>query len=407
MDEFIIFFTQNEVTNAGIVFLMLASCFIAVFHTITLSTLLGLNFNRWLFLVIDPLLILLVAVLDRHFVFLVFFVLFISVFILGFIGMIFTGITKSREKKEREQLRKRYKIAPTAFWKKIVGGLAMVLFLVSFYYFGFVSVLLLLLVVPFISELLPSNKSKFLKYQRTLPTSKIRSVAMGLAEIEGSLECIKPILSPISKKNCIGFRYLIEDISTDKDGDRIYTTIFDEITCNPFYVSDETGKIKINPNKIEFVYVPKDEFYSSGGKRYTQFLLKEQDKMLLIGKASLRENNKTVFEYEAIKKVFAIAPSDEITHYNIFKPLLNSFLFFSCVFLLMISFILLTPIYLKEGRLMMETPNFEIKWGRSQGKELHEDKEENILDVKSESDIENVTFQPRIAKHPLAKDPIK
>lgn len=404
MDEFIAFFTQNEVTNAGIVFLTLASCFIAIFHTMILAALFRLNFKNWLFFVIDPLLILLTGLLAGHLVFLVFFVLFISVFILGFIGMVFAGVTKSREeKKEREQLRKRYNIAPKPLWKKIVGGVAMVLFLVSFYHFGFFSVFLLLLIVPFISAILPSNKNKFLKYQRTLPTSKIRSIAMGLAEIEGVLEAIEPILSPIGKKKCIGYRYRIEKINTDKDGDKSYTTIFDEVKCNPFYVSDKTGKIMVDPDKIEFVYVPKDEFYSTGGKRYTQFLLREQDKMLLIGKAGLEQNNRPVFEYEAIKKVFAIAPSDKITHYNTFKPLLNSFLIFSCAFALMVAFILLTPIHIKEGQLMIGTPNFEINLN-SMDKAQENGNDE--LDIQNEEDMEDAAFQPQTAKQPLIQDSI-
>lgn len=405
MNEFITFFTRNEVTNAGIVFLMLASCFVAIFHTIILSVLFRLTFKSWLFFAINPLLILLTGILNRNLVFLVFFILFISVFILGFTGMVFAGITKCREEKnEREQLRKRYKITPTPLWKKIVGGVVMVLFLVSFYHFGFFSVVLLFLVVPFISSILPSNKSKFLKYQRTLPTSKIRSVAMGLAEIEGVLEIIEPMLSPITKKKCIGYRYRIEKISTDKNGDKSYTTIFDEVKCNSFYVSDETGKIRVDPDKIEFIYVPEDEFYSTGGKRYTQFLLREQEKMLLIGKAGLGESNRPVFEYEAIKKVFGIAPSDKITHYNTFKPLLNSFLIFSGAFAVMVSFILLTPIHTKEGQLIIGTPNFEINLNSMEDQQ--ESSKEEKMDMQRNEEAEETTFQPQTAKQPRIQDSI-
>ncbi|QEH43246.1 hypothetical protein [Chitinophaga sp. XS-30] len=361
MQEFIAFFTRNEVTNTGIFFLMLGSCFIAIFHTIILSALFRLDFKGWLFFVVDPLLILLAGVLGKHLVMLVFFLLFISVFILAFTGMVYAGVIKSREeKKEREQLRKRYHVAPKPLWKKVAGFVAVALFFVSFYHIGFSAVLLLIIIVPVIAAILPSNKNRFLKYQRTLPTSRIRSVAMGLAEIEGVLEGIAIMRSPIGKKQCIGYRYRIEDISTDKDGDKSYSTIFDEITCNPFYVSDETGKIKVNPEKMEFVYVPEDEMYSSGGKRYTQFLIKENDKMLLIGKAGLAENNQPVFEYEAVKGVFAIAPLDKITHYNTFKPLLNSFLIFSCAFAFMVSLILVTPITIVDGKLNIGTPDFGI-----------------------------------------------
>ncbi|HEX9601251.1 MAG TPA: hypothetical protein VF985_07175 [Mariniflexile sp.] len=403
MDEFIAFFTQNEVTNGGIVFFMLASCFVAIFHTLILSSLFRLNFRGWLFFVINPLLILLAAFLDRHMVSLVFFLLFISVFVLGFIGMIYGGFTKSKEeKKEREQLRERYNIAPKPLWKKIAGFMVVALFFASFYYLGFYSVLLPLIIVPVLWGILPSNKNKFLKYQSTLPTSKIRSVAMGLAEIEGSLKVIEPLLSPINKKKCIGYRYRIENISTDKDGDKSYTTIFDETTCNPFYMSDETGKIKVNPNKMEFVYMDEDDMYSSGGKRYTQFLIKENDKMLLIGKCGLAENNQPVFEYEDIKKVFAIAPSDKITHYNTFKPLLNSFLVFTGAFALMVSFILVTPITIKDGRLMVGTPNFGINSDAANGNGRTEEE----LDIQNEGNVEDEDFQPQIEWQSIVRDSI-
>jgi hypothetical protein len=257
MNEFIVFFTQHEITHAGIAFFMLAGCFVAIFHTVILAALFGLDFKGWLFFVIDPLLILLTGMWDRNLVFLVFFLLFISVLVLGGVGMIYSGFAKAEEeKKEIEKLTKRYSTAPKPIWKKIAGLIAVALVFTSFYCFGLYTVFLLFIVFPVLSGLLPSNRNRFLKYQRTLPTSKIRSVAMGLAEIEGSLESIETMLSPIKKKECIGYRYQIERISTDKDGDKSYTTIFDETICNPFYISDETGKIKVDPDKIEFVYGP-------------------------------------------------------------------------------------------------------------------------------------------------------
>ncbi|OQP58579.1 hypothetical protein [Niastella populi] len=403
MNEFIAFFTRHNVSNASIGFMMLAGCFIAIFHTVILSALFRLNFRGWLFFVVDPLLILLAGILNRQLVFPVFFLLFISVFVLGITGMIYAGFIKSKEeKKKREQLRRRYRIAPKPLWKNIGGFIVVALFFVSFYYLGFYSVLLLFIIVPVLSAILPGNRNKFLKYQGTLPTSKIRSVAMGLAEIEGSLECIEPMLSPINNKQCIGYRYRIEDISTNKDGDKSYTTILDETMCNPFYISDETGKIRVHPDKMEFVYVAEDEMYSSGGKRYTQFLIKENDKMLLLGNCGLGENNEPVFEYEEIKKVFAIAPSDKITHYNTFKPLLNSFLIFTCAFALMVSLILVTPMYIKDGQLIIETPDFELNSNAVTGDESTEE----VLDVQNEGDVEDGHFQPHLEGQSVIRDSI-
>jgi hypothetical protein len=181
------------------------------------------------------------------------------------------------------------------------------------------------MLIPVLSILYPGNKGRFLNLQRTLPTSKIRSVTMGLAEIEGKLMMIEPVITPIKKKECIGYHY----------------------------------KIEVNPQNIKLPLVEKDEQYSNSGKRYTQYVLYPNDKMLLIGKAGLKENNQPVFEYESIKKVFAISPSNKVLKYNLYKPLLNSFILFTCFFGLMTALILITPVEIKDNRLIIGNPGLE------------------------------------------------
>ena len=62
-----------------------------------------------------------------------------------------------------------------------------------------ISAYILLGVVVFLilKLLLPNASKRFLKLQASLPTSKIRSIAKGLAEVEGKLLMKTPLFSPI------------------------------------------------------------------------------------------------------------------------------------------------------------------------------------------------------------------
>ena len=170
-------------------------------------------------------------------------------------------------------------------------------------------------------------------------------------------EMINPILSPIGKKSCIGYKHTIANINHD-DGKETLHTIFTEVVCNPFFIVDDTGKIEINPEKLEFIWVKEDQQYRSNGDMHTEYLLQPNDKMLLIGKASIKENNQPIFEYDDIKKVFAISPSANIVNYNTYKPLLNSFIGFSCVFAFAAAIILITPIKIINDKIIIEKPKF-------------------------------------------------
>jgi hypothetical protein len=214
----------------------------------------------------------------------------------------------------------------------------------------------------FLGSLIPSSTNRFKKYQSILPTSKIRSLAMGLVEVEGTITTNQPLLARIEKIECIGYKYVVEDISTDKDGKSSYSEIFSETVCNPFYITDETGTIKVNPDNIEFIWVELDGRYSTGSKRYSQYLLKQNDHVLIIAKASLEENNVPVLVHEDIKNVFGIAPFDKVNDYNTFKPLLNSFIFFSAVLAVLVAVILISPVSVHNGEVFVNLSAFSFQW---------------------------------------------
>lgn len=184
---------------------------------------------------------------------------------------------------------------------------------------------LAILIVTGVILLLPNSRKRFLRLQASLPTSKIKSVAKGIIEIQGKLIMNEALLSPVGREKCIGYHYLIENVNKDKDGNYSYTTSHKETKCNVFNLQDETGKIKVEPEGIEFVLLQTTNVSSNSSKRYSEILLKENQEVLLVGYA---DTNKGVafIRKDDHYKVLGITSSEGISVWNKYQPLLKTFL---------------------------------------------------------------------------------
>ncbi len=113
------------------------------------------------------------------------------------------------------------------------------------------------------------------KYQlvRNIPRSKIRSLAMGIAEIGGTVVSEQIIHAPFSQTPCVYCKYTIEQYEehTERDSDgktkthREWRTIASGEGAVPFYVQDETGKVLVQPSGAEFNVDCKKIFRDDGG----------------------------------------------------------------------------------------------------------------------------------------------
>jgi hypothetical protein len=97
-----------------------------------------------------------------------------------------------------------------------------------------------------------------------VPSTKVLGITMGLNEVTGSVTCEQPLLSHISQQSCTWYRYTIEEyfqrqtIETDEEGneseeleegwERVESG---EESC-PFLLNDDTGSVRIVPDKAEF-----------------------------------------------------------------------------------------------------------------------------------------------------------
>lgn len=331
MNEFLAFFDHNSIDGTEVIFLMLFSLGIALFHNFIFSGLYNLKFPAWLFFILCPSLIGLAFLVHPKYSMMIFLFLFLSVFLFGIIGMIYSGIIESKEDRiKTEKFNRLHNIQKTPLSKKLLGILILAVIIGTYFFLAERNLLkLLFLIIPgliFIKSIFfPSSKSKFFKLQAVLPTSKINSIAMGMVEVEGELEEIEPIISPYFNKPCIGYYYTIEEESpADDDGRTHYKTVFTELKTGIFKIKDETGAVTVNGEGLEFFFNRIDN--QKGGKtRYSETYLKNNDYMFLIGYAS-SDNGNGIIKKENPKGIFGIALPKSISFRNKYRPLLLSFL---------------------------------------------------------------------------------
>ena len=89
-----------------------------------------------------------------------------------------------------------------------------------------------------------------------IPTSKVRSIAMGLVEVNGKAHpATKTVVtSPLTGKRCAHYLYKVEKyVQSGKSGH--WRTIKRGESTEPFFVQDETGKVLVDPTNAE-AHVP-------------------------------------------------------------------------------------------------------------------------------------------------------
>ena len=110
------------------------------------------------------------------------------------------------------------------------------------------------------------NSLKNLKLKRLIenvPTSKMRSVAMGLVELKGKIEVSDKVLEdPFDKKKCVFWRVHIEErVKRGKHGRWI--TRHKAKGQVPFFISDESGSVLIKLEGANMDDVKRDSQYET------------------------------------------------------------------------------------------------------------------------------------------------
>ncbi len=99
---------------------------------------------------------------------------------------------------------------------------------------------------------------------QNIPTSKIRSMAMGLVEVKGKAMGPAAFEAPFSGEPCVYYDVRVEEYRKGKDSSR-WVQVFTRNTNDlPFNVSDETGHTSVRPEGAEILLSETFSFRNQG-----------------------------------------------------------------------------------------------------------------------------------------------
>ncbi len=324
-------FRVDNMDTVFMVFLTIFSSAFGLFYYLVLKSLYGVKFPViWPLFIIPPFMVVITAILDPGYVPFACLVNFPMLFVLMLVG----GFVKAIRDKN-------------SVWGFLAFIVAMPLIMITWPY-GVIAIIAFVILREILT---PSSKHTFYELQGVLPTSKIRSLAMGLVEISGKTILLEPVYSAIKKEPCIGYLYKIDAINSDKNGKISYSTISKETVCNPFQINDGTGIINISGDTLELIDLPESKYsYSAGDRRFQLFLLEENMKVLLIGKAT-NKKQQVFIERDTSKDVFGVATYAHVQQWNLMRPLQQSFVKYLLILIACISVILTCEITIQENEL--------------------------------------------------------
>lgn len=93
-----------------------------------------------------------------------------------------------------------------------------------------------------------------LRLQRLIqdtPTARVRSLAMGLVEVQGSIWARSRVTAPFSARACAWWEVELQTLRNANKGVRQWGTVYREQSGNPFYLKDETGTALVFPQGAE------------------------------------------------------------------------------------------------------------------------------------------------------------
>lgn len=222
---------------------------------------------------------------------------------------------------------------------------------------GIIAIVVGIFITVFILALLPNNRSRFLKIQRKLSTTPISKLKEGVVELEGNAVTQTPLQAPLNQKPCVAYHYSVEEQYRRKGSDK-FREVHRETKYAPMVFKDATGEVAIQTEGLELISVAQDfqEFDPETQLRHTQYLLFEEDKVLLIGNAI--QTDKWVIEQDKTLKIFGCMPSEKVYLHNTLRSLRRGMALFGLAYLLAMIWLLISPLYIKEDTLILEKPLF-------------------------------------------------
>ena len=86
---------------------------------------------------------------------------------------------------------------------------------------------------------------------RDTPTAKVRSIAMGLVEVEGKVHARSQVVAPFTNRSCAWWEVELQTLSESNRGLQRWRTVYKEESGHPFYLEDATGLALVYPQGAE------------------------------------------------------------------------------------------------------------------------------------------------------------
>lgn len=224
-------------------------------------------------------------------------------------------------------------------------------FFLLFPFSGASGILIFVAVIAF-AFMLPTPQRRFMRYQKNLPTSKVRSMASGLVELEGKLVSQKLIRAPMSGKHCIGYYHSITEEERDTNGESRYRLVHEEKQCSAFVLDDGTGKVQIEADNLDFYLLPVSEEKRSGRQIWREYRLEAGEECLLIGQA-VRRDNQMIIRRDSLRRVFGVAPVHSLKRRDKLNVLLGRARYYCVAIALFIALILVLPVDVQHRQVVI------------------------------------------------------
>ena len=120
-----------------------------------------------------------------------------------------------------------------------------------------------------------------------VPRSRLRSVAMGLAEVAGTARMRTPVMAPYSGIPCVAYRYLAEEEDSDRRGG--WRTVERGQSADWFTLDDGTGTIVVDPDGAELLLgrdhrtIERADGWFGRRRRYTEWRLHPGEAAFVVG----------------------------------------------------------------------------------------------------------------------------
>jgi hypothetical protein len=86
---------------------------------------------------------------------------------------------------------------------------------------------------------------------RDTPTAKVRSLAMGLVELQGALRGRSRTRAPFTDRDCVWWEVVLQTLRQSNKGVRQWHTVHRECSGHPFFIDDGTGTALVYPQEAD------------------------------------------------------------------------------------------------------------------------------------------------------------